>query len=191
MSLAPPRPRRWTRQEYHRMVEVGLLQEDDRVELLDGEIVEMSPVGPPHCAVVTRATSVLMRTFGDAFYLRVQLPVAVDEYSEPQPDLAVIRVEDLDEEEHPATVLLAVEVSDSSLRYDRVRKSRAYSRAGIPEYWIVNLRERQLEVLRDPDPEAGVYRERQVLGPDDEIRPLGASRALRVADLLPRTHTRT
>lgn len=187
MALVPPRPRKWSRQEYHRMVEVGLLLEDDRVELLDGEIVEMSPVGPRHGAVVTRATSLLMRLFGEAFYVRVQQPVAVDEHSEPQPDLTMIRVEDLDEDEHPATVLLAVEVSDSSLRYDRVRKTRAYARAGIPEYWIVNLRDRQLEVQRDPDVAAGAYRERFVLAPDAEIEPLAApGRRLRVEELLPR-----
>lgn len=187
MALAPPRRRRWSRQEYHRMVEVGLLQDDDRVELLDGEIVEMSPPGPPHSAVITRANSLLLRIFGEAFYVRVQLPVALDKYSEPQPDFAVIRVQDLDDEEHPATALLVLEVSDSSLRYDRVRKSRAYARAGIPEYWIVNLRERQLEVQRDPDAAAGAYRERFVLDSEAEIEPLEApGRRLRVEDLLPR-----
>lgn len=169
------------------MVELGLLHEDDRVELLDGMVIQMSPVGPRHCAVVTRITHLLVQRFGDRFYARIQQPVALSDYSEPQPDAALIRLEDLDEEDHPSTTPLAIEVSDTSLRYDRIRKSRAYAQAGILEYWIVNLRDRQLEVLRSPDPEAGTWGERQVLGEGATVAPVcEPDREIAVSDLLPR-----
>src|SRR5262249_28514161 len=131
--------RRWTRREYDRMVEAGILGEDDPVELIDGEIVKMAPEGRPHASAVRRAHIALQRVFGPQRYVQVGLPMAPDDVSEPEPDLAVLpgTVEDF-EGEHPATALLVVEVAESSLSFDRKRKGGLYARAGITEYWIVN-----------------------------------------------------
>jgi Uma2 family endonuclease len=185
--------RRWTRREYDRMVEAGILGEDDPVELIDGEIVKMAPEGKPHASAVRRAHIALQRVFGPQGYVQVGLPMAPDDASEPEPDLAVLpgTVEDF-EGEHPSTALLVVEVAESSLRFDRKRKGSLYARAGIPEYWIVNLKRGRLEVYRDPmsDPDADLgwrYRTVRSLTPAEEVVPLGTDQPIAVADLLPRS----
>ena len=185
--------RRWTRREYDRMVELGILGEDDPVELIDGEIVTMAPEGRTHASAVRRAHIALQRVFGPQRYVQVGLPMAPDDVSEPEPDLAVLpgTVEDF-EGEHPATALLVVEVAESSLRFDRKRKLGLYARSGIPEYWIVNLKHGRLEVYRDPAPDLDAdlgwhYRTVRSLTPGEEIVPLGTDQAIAVADLLPRS----
>ncbi len=154
-------PRKWTRSEYYRMGELGLFN-GQRVELLDGEVIVMSPMGAGHAAAVTKVAHALFRAFGEGFSVRVQLPLALDPTTEPEPDVAVITGSPDDYlDEHPSTAVLIVEVADTSLAYDRTEKARVYARANISEYWIVNLLERQLEVYRKPQGEryAEVYGE--------------------------------
>src|SRR5207247_3212709 len=134
--------RRFTVDEYYRMAETGILAEDDRVELLDGEIVEMSPIGPRHAATVTRLDHLFNRLVGDRAIVRAQNPVRLDGYSEPEPDIALVTPRaDFYRAEHPTPrdILLIVEVADTSLRYDRHTKLPGYARAGVPEAWLVDL----------------------------------------------------
>ncbi len=135
--------RLFRRVEYDRMVELGFFA-NERIELLDGFLVPMSPQNAPHSAAIQRLTRLLQPALVGRADVRVQLPLAVSELSEPEPDLAVVPAGDYDRA-HPHTGLLVVEVADSSLATDR-RKARAYAMAGVPEYWIVNLVEAVIEV---------------------------------------------
>ena len=132
--------KRFTRAEYYRMVEVGILKPDDRVELIRGEIVEMSPIGPRHRAFVENLTMLLAPRLVGRAIVSIQLPVALADDTEPQPDVKVLRRRaDVPYKEREAwgeDVVLVMEVSDTSLRYDRGTKLRLYAGAGIPEYWI-------------------------------------------------------
>jgi Uma2 family endonuclease len=185
-------PRRWTRAEYDRMVEQGLLDEDDRVELIDGEILTMAPHCSPHAATVMHVQKVLEGAFGPRYHVRVQMPLVLDPMSEPEPDLAVVTGVALDYVHgHPERAALLVEVADTTLSFARRWKSSLYARGGIPEYWIVNLPDRLLEVYRDPaeDPAAPYgwgFRTSVRLAAGDVVSPLGAPGAqIAVADLLP------
>ena len=145
--------RRFTVDEYHLMGQVGILSEDDRVELLEGEIVEMAPIGSRHQATVDRLTEVFSRRVVDTASIRVQGPVRLAGDSEPEPDLTLLRRRtDFYATAHPGPedVLLLVEVSDSSIEYDREVKLPHYARQGIPEVWIVDLEEGAIEVYTDP-----------------------------------------
>jgi Uma2 family endonuclease len=154
------------------MARVGILKPDERVELLDGEIVPMNPIGSPHAWCVTRLTAIFAPQIG-RIQLRVQQPLRLDNRAEPEPDVAILRP-DAPEDRHPgpADTLLVVEVSDSSIRVDRGRKRGMYARAGIPDYWIVDLRAERLEVYRDPAPRG--YRSVIVLTRDDRVSPIFA-----------------
>jgi Uma2 family endonuclease len=149
-------PRRLSVEEYHRMIEAGILGEDERVELLEGVIVAMTPQQPPHARRIEWLAHFLARRLGDHFRVRSQLPLSLGESSEPEPDVAVVRAGSGSEERHPATALLVIEVADTSLRKDRAKAS-LYARAGVPEYWIVNVKDRVVEVFLEPEPEAGRY----------------------------------
>jgi len=165
--------RRFTVDEYYRMAEVGILGPDDRVELLDGEIVEMSPIGARHAATVTRLQRLFERLAGHGAIVRVQQPVRLDPYSEPEPDIALVRPRaDFYAEAHPTPgdVLLIVEVADTSLRSDRHRKLPTYARARIPDVWLVDLSTDRVEQNREPRGDA--YAERQILGPEATLTPL-------------------
>jgi len=145
--------RRFTVDEYQRMGQVGILSEDDRLELLEGEIVEMAPIGSRHQATVDRLNALFSRGVADAAAVRVQGPVRLGEDSEPQPDVAILRLRvDFYASAHPgpADVLLLVEVSDSSTEYDREVKVPLYARFGITEVWLVGLETETVEVYRDP-----------------------------------------
>ncbi len=132
--------RRFTVHEYHRMGEVGILHEDDRVELIDGEIVEMSPIGGRHVSCVGRFARALTLFVGERYLVNSQSPVRIDEGREPQPDVAVVRDRDYGRSlPGPEDVLLVVEVADTSLAYDRDVKLPLYAGAGIPEVWIADL----------------------------------------------------
>jgi Uma2 family endonuclease len=152
MTIPALQTRRWTRAEYERMAETGVLRPDERVELLDGEILlVMTPQNSPHAAVIGKTEDVLRQTFGRGIWVRTQMPLILDPDSEPEPDLAVVPGSPSDYvQEHPRTALLVVEVADTTLEKDRGRKAATYARAGIPEYWIVNLVDHCLEVYRDP-----------------------------------------
>jgi Uma2 family endonuclease len=147
--------RLFTRKEYHRMAEAGILKPTDRVELIRGEIVEMSPIGARHIAFVNNLNQLLVMRLDGRAIVSVQNPVALDEDSEPQPDLAVLtrRLPPYKESE-PATddVLLLIEVGDTSLAYDRRTKLRLYAEAGIPEYWVVDASAEAIEIHRGPGP---------------------------------------
>jgi Uma2 family endonuclease len=136
------RRHRLTVHEYYRMAEVGLLAPDARVELIEGEIIDMPPSGIPHAGILSRLNRLLLAAAGTQAAVRVQLPLRLDEFSEPEPDFAVLKWrEDEYTSAHPtpSDTLLAIEVSQSSLRYDRKKKLPLYARHCIPEIWIVDL----------------------------------------------------
>ena len=182
--------RRWTRQEYERMAELGLFRPEERVQLLDGEIVITTPQNSPHAAAIGKTERVLARVFGDAYWIRIQMPIVLDPDSEPEPGLAVVSGAPADYvQEHPRVAALVVEVADSTIALDRGRKALLYARVVIPEYWIVNLPDRCLEMHREPVASAQPaphYRVRLQLGPSDSIAALAKPDfSLRVEDLLP------
>ena len=139
--------------EYYRMTEAGILSESDQVELIDGEVIEMSPIGSRHAACVDRLNRLLNRFAGDGAIVRVQNPIRLDEYSEPQPDLCLLKPRaDFYAEGHPtpADVLLVVEVADSSVGFDREVKLPLYAQVLIPEAWLVNLAADAVEIYSQP-----------------------------------------
>jgi Uma2 family endonuclease len=143
--------RRWTRAEYERLAELDLLGPEERLELIDGEILTLPAPNPPHATGVGLVQEALRKAFGPETHVRGQQPIALDEMSEPQPDLAVVRGAIRDySEAHPELPLLAVEVAHMTVAFDRRRKGSLYARAGLREYWIVNVSSRELEVYRDP-----------------------------------------
>jgi len=186
-AMEGPRPRRWTREEYYHAAECGVFQPDERLELLDGEIIEKVTHNPPHATFVTRAARLIAAAFGPGFYACEEKPLVLNDASEPEADVVIVPGTEIDYfTRHPtaADACLVIEISDTTLRFDRTRKRAAYARAGVAEYWIVNLPERQLEVYRDPT--GARYRIRLVYRPGDEVTPLAAPDAMvPVADLLP------
>jgi Uma2 family endonuclease len=165
--------RRFTADEYHRMAEAGVLREHDRVELIEGEIVEMTPIDPRHGAVVDRLNHTLTRACGDRAIVRVQGSIRLGLRSEPQPDVVLLRPRsDFYETAVPGpeSVLLLIEVAETSLPYDREIKLRLYARAGVPEVWLVDLVRNEVEIHREPTPEG--YRRGETLGPGDRLAPM-------------------
>lgn len=165
---------RFTVSDYHHMGEKGILTPDDRVELIGGEVVQKPVMYPPHAAAVTQLTKRLLRRLGDDPSVRVQLPLTIPQYDEPEPDVVVCRPrEDEYATAHPQPpdVLIAIEVSDSTLAFDQRVKVPIYARAGIPESWIVDLTRRGDAIRRysDPDRETGEYRTVVSFGRGQEI----------------------
>jgi len=157
--LGPDSAGGYTYEQYFSLVELGFLNEDDRVELLDGVIVAKSPANPPHDAGVWRVQTAVLREVGDRAMVRVQSSLVASSRSVPEPDVAVVpwrRRHYADA--HPTTALLLVEVADSSLPQDRLSKSRIYAGDAVPQYLIVNLRDERVEAFADPDATARVYR---------------------------------
>jgi Uma2 family endonuclease len=145
--------RLFTVDDYHRMVDAGILHEKDRVELIEGEVLAMSPIGPPHCAAVDRATRAMVNGAGEKAIVRVQAPVQLDRYNQPEPDIVLLKPkEDFYATRHPgpADILLIVEVAQSSIDYDRSVKARIYSRTGIVEYWLADVEQDCVFVFSDP-----------------------------------------
>ena len=185
-SSAAPTSYRFTREDYHRMGEAGLFH-DTRVELLDGEVLTMSPKLTPHAYAVNQLTYALITQLGSTAIVRIQDPIVLDNWSEAEPDIAIcLAVPDRYKQAHPkaAQVLIVIEVADTSLSHDRIRKARAYAASGIPEYWIVNLIDRQVEVYTAPDSTTSTYRQRRDLLPGDILALAGGS-TIAVSDLLP------
>ena len=184
------RPRRWTTAEYYALSDAGLF-DDERVELLDGEIWTLPAQKTPHFAAIRRAVDALEVAFGEGFDFRQQMAMTLEDGTEPEPDVLVVPGRWQDYEDHhptPPEVSLLVEVSDSTLRKDRSKKLQDYARAGIADYWIVNLVNRRLEVYRDPAPIDGGhgYKIVQTLFDSDRIAPLAApGGTVAVADLFP------
>jgi Uma2 family endonuclease len=164
---------RFTVQDYHRMAEAGIFREDDRLELLQGEIVEMPPRGPGHAGGVKRLMNSFLPLQGESkAIISVQDPIRLGEYSEPQPDLALLKPRpDFYAREHPSPedVLLVVEVMDSSASYDREVKVPLYARFGIPETWLVDLEQGLIEMYRFPGPEG--YQQIRTLRRGDRLSP--------------------
>jgi Uma2 family endonuclease len=183
--------RRWRRIEYERLVDLGMFV-GERLELLGGLLVVREPQRSPHAAVVAHIGQVLASAFGVGWHPRLHSPLALDDDSEPEPDVAIVAGSPRDYvTTHPCTAALVVEVADSSLRLDRRIKGRLYARAGLRDYWIVNLVDGVLEVHRQPEPAADtaagcVYRSVEILHPPATVTPLAApSTSIPVADLLP------
>jgi len=165
--------RRFSRDEYNEMARRGILRPEERVELICGEILAMTPQGTPHAAFIDFLDAQLQRAFGEQVAVRTQLPLAISDTSEPEPDLAVVPGQPLDYvHAHPTTALLIVEVAETSLSFDRTTKAKLYGEHLIPEYWIVNIGDRQLEVFRNPSNSG--YETHEVLRADESVTPLHA-----------------
>jgi len=175
---------RWTREEYERLAEDGYFQPDERVELVDGIIYEMSPQKSWHAAAIRALQESLGLVFKDGYDIRVQMPVALSLDSEPEPDVAVVVGHWRDYRDlHPSTAVLVIEVADTTLLYDR-EKAKVYAEAGILDYWILNRSDTCLEVYREPQDRH--YRSRTVLKAGELVSPLACPEAsLPVVNLLP------
>lgn len=154
-GIAPERLRPLRRREFDKLVELGLFDEDERLELLHGQLIVMNPPGPEHASLVNRFNRALTRLLGERALVSVQNPLAASDESEPEPDLAVVP-ENAYQHGHPATAFLIIEIADSSLTKDREVKSAIYAAMDVPEYWVVDLRAKVIE--RYLDPAEGAYR---------------------------------
>ena len=174
---------RFTVVEYHKMAKVGILSEDDRVELIEGEIVDMPPIGRRHLASVDRLNDLFTRGLGEQVIVRVQGSIQLSEDSEPQPDLVLLRRRPdfyADRDAGPEDVLLVIEVADTSLSYDRDVKAPLYARAGIPEVWLVDLNGASITVHREPGPEG--YRSVFLARGNDHLSPQAFPEFMLTAD---------
>jgi Uma2 family endonuclease len=192
-TIVPPSlTRRWTRVEYERLVELGVFRPGERLELLDGALIVSEPQGSRHAATIRRVLAALRHALGETWQIDSQLPIALDADSEPEPDVAVVpRDPAAYRDGHPSRAALIVEIAERSYRIDREYKASLYARAGIPDYWIIDLARDTIEVHRDPSPSPdspGGWRYRSVvtLSPPATVTLLAAPAApIRVADLLP------
>jgi len=171
--LVEPADHRFTVEEYQQLGEAGILDEKSRVELVDGRILDMTPIGARHGSCVMRLTKLFSAALADEAILSVQNPAVVGSHSEPQPDIAVLMARaDFYRDAHPrpSDVLLLVEVADASLRFDRMVKLPIYAAGGIAEFWIVNLEGEVIEVHREPTGDS--YAARRVATRGESITPL-------------------
>lgn len=165
--------RLWTVADYHRMAETGILDEDERVELLEGKIIWMSAKGTAHRSAVGRTDYLLKNRLGNRAWVSIQDPIKLNDRSEPEPDVAVVQIDPLDYADHhptPSEVYLIIEVADSSLKFDCETKGKAYAQAGIADYWVLDVVDRQLYVFREPNEEG--YQSKVILGENGMISPL-------------------
>ena len=168
-GIAPAR-HRLTVRDYHRMGDAGIFGEDDRIELIDGDLIDMAPISPGHASTVNRLSQAFVLACAGRAIVSIQNPIALDDRSEPQPDVAILRLRDgfyAARHPGPADILLLVEVADSSLRFDRTVKLPLYARAGIAEVWIVDLQHQVLEAYRAPA--VGGYGETTKHQPGEEL----------------------
>jgi Uma2 family endonuclease len=192
MAHVDVKTHRWRRVEYERLIETGFFRPGDPVELVGGQLIVAEPQGSRHFAAVQAMEEALRTAFGRGWQIRGQGPLALDEESEPEPDVAVVPGSFRDYVAgHPSRPVLVVEISESSLALDRDHKGSLYARAGVADYWIVNLAEQTLEVYRDPeaDPAAPFgwrYRSVEMLRDEAFVSPLACSSAsIRARDVLP------
>lgn len=185
-----PQPYRWTREQFYAMGDAGLF-EGRRAILVEGEILAMPAMGDLHRGVVTLTDDVLRGVFGEGFFFSVQCPFDIGEATDPEPDVAVIPGQIRDYMEHGLTqAALIVEVSDTTLAYDRLQKAGLYAKAGVLDYWIINIKARQIEVYRLPVENAAQpfgfgYADVTAHGVEAVIQPLAADRPVAVSALLP------
>ena len=166
-------PKRWTVAEYHQIISSGIITPDTPVELINGQIIEMVPQQPPHAATTDEGGDYLNALFLGKAKVCVQLPATLPPDSEPEPDFAIVKIDaNLYRDRHPGPndIYLIIEVADSTLQKDRQYKSTLYAQAGIPEYWIINLKQNQVIVYRQG--QDGVYQTEHVLEASDQIKPL-------------------
>jgi Uma2 family endonuclease len=189
--LATPKTRRWTRLEYDRLVALGVF-EGERLELLDGLLAVREPQGSRHSAGIRRVVAALHRALGEAWQIDSQLPIALDDASEPEPDIAVVpRDTAAYRDAHPSRPVLIVEVAETSYRIDHGYKASLYARAGVPEYWLVDVVRETVEVHRNPEASSEAmhgwrYATIETLRPPATITPMISPQAeIVVADLLP------
>ncbi|MGK7873326.1 MAG: Uma2 family endonuclease [Xenococcaceae cyanobacterium] len=162
--------RLWTVEEYHRMTEAGVLSPDERVELLEGQIISMAAKNPPHAATNLCAANILNSLLARKALVRIQDPITISSISEPEPDLAVVRPDPqfyLDHHPTPEEIFLIVEIADTTLERDRTSKAPAYARARIPDYWVLDVNTRQVHVFRQPGAEN--YQQETILEEDATI----------------------
>jgi Uma2 family endonuclease len=184
--------RRFSRAEYDKLIEIGFFQPDDPIELIGGELLFAEPQGAEHYTAIRRTARALEVAFGPGWDVRTQGPIGLDDESEPEPDVAVVpgNLDDCSRE-HPARPVLTVEVAVSSLGVDRQHKGSVYARAGLTDYWVLNLVDRVLEVYREPVTDSAApfgwrYGRAEVLGAEAHVTPLAAPAAsIPVARLLP------
>jgi Uma2 family endonuclease len=192
MAEYEAKTRRFTRAEYEKLIEIGFFQPDDPVELIGGELMVAEPQGAEHYTAIRKTARALEAAFGPGWDVRTQGPIGLDDESEPEPDVAVVPGS-LDDyaQAHPSRPVLTVEVAVSSLGLDQRRKGSLYARAGLAEYWVLNLVDRVLEVYREPVADSAApfgwrYGRSEVLGADARVTPLAAPAAtIPVARLLP------
>ena len=186
------RTRRWTRVEYERLIDVGVFQPDARLELLDGALVIREPQSSRHAAAIRKVLAALRSALGDAWQIDSQLPLGLDDVSQPEPDVSVVRRDPTAyRDAHPSRADLVVEVADSSYRTDREYKFSLYARAAIAECWLIDVVKDCVEIHREPEVSPAArygwrYRRVETLRPPAAVRPLVAPGvSIRVADLLP------
>jgi Uma2 family endonuclease len=174
--------------EYHKMAEAGILNPDERVELIDGQILKMAAKGTAHSSATTRTAKVFEQQLEGRAWVRVQEPIRLSDYSEPEPDVALVQIDPLDYADHHPTVpevYLVIEVSASSFEADCEFKSKAYARSGVADYWVLDVIGRSLHVFRAPTQDG--YQQESVLQADDTIAPLQFPNVLiAIASMLPK-----
>ena len=192
MAMYEVRTRHWSRAEYDRLIELGIFQPGEPIELVGGQLMVAEPQGAAHYTAIRKTATALETAFGPGWEVRTEGPIALDEDSEPEPDIAVVSGSPDDyRRAHPARPALTVEVAESSLESDRERKGSLYARAGLLDYWVLNLVDRVLEVYRAPAPDSAApfgwhYERRERFDASARVFPLAASASpILVADLLP------
>ena len=186
------RTRRFTRAEYERLIDLGVFQPGEDIELIGGELMVAEPQGAPHYTAIRKTAKALEAAFGPGWEVRTEGPIGLDDESEPEPDVAVVPgAPDDYARAHPSRPALTVEVAESSLALDRQRKGSLYARAGLPDYWVLNLVDRVLEVYREPAPDSAApfgwrYGRSEVFEVSARVTPLAApGSSIPVSQLLP------
>src|SRR5205809_5766886 len=186
------RTRRFTRAEYERLIDLGVFQPGEDIELIGGELMVAEPQGAPHYTAIRKTAKALEAAFGPGWEVRTEGPIGLDDDSEPEPDVVIVPGSPDDySRAHPSRPVLTVEVAESSLGIDRQRKGSLYARAGLPDYWILNLVDRVLEVYREPAPDSTApfgwrYARREVFDASARVTPLAApGSSIAVSRLLP------
>ena len=186
------RTRRFTRAEYERLIDLGVFQPGEDIELIGGELMVAEPQGAPHYTAIRKTAKALETAFGPGWEVRTEGPIGLDDESEPEPDVAVVPgAPDDYARAHPSRPALTVEVAEASLALDRQRKGSLYARAGLPDYWVLNLVDRVLEVYREPAPDSAApfgwrYGRSEVFEASARVTPLAApGSSIPVSQLLP------
>jgi len=186
------RTRRFTRAEYERLIDLGVFQPGEDIELIGGELMVAEPQGAPHYTAIRKTAKALEVAFGPGWEVRTEGPIGLDDESEPEPDVAVVPGAPGDyARAHPSRPALTVEVAESSLALDRQRKGSLYARAGLPDYWVLNLVDRVLEVYREPAPDSAApfgwrYGRSEVFEASARVTPLAApGSSIPVSQILP------